>query len=92
MEDTWEYIYKKLFANGPLNFLISSTNLSIFNQNYQYYRKNVLDLLIKHVSNPQVVHEMRNLFNLEAFRNIFQVELTDFYEKTLAKMWGCTND
>jgi len=33
-----------------------------------------------------------SLFNLETFINIFQVELIEYFQRTLAKMWNCTND
>lgn len=89
----WSYIHKNLIQDGPLNFMVSTASLQQFNQNFHFFNSEVIPLYSKLLEGDrEALVELKRMFNLEAYMNIFHVELVDYYQKNLFKMWNCTND
>jgi len=89
----WSYVHKNLIQDGPLSFFISSAHLQNFKANYEYFKEQVkpsLRMLL--APDSSALPEIENLFNLDSFTNIFQIDLIDAFQRNLVRLWTYTND
>lgn len=96
----WNFIYKDLITDGPLSFFTSTgsgnleqlasfaKNYRIFIRSYQPLFKSIIQKEGTHVA----LENLMNMFNLDTFMNLFQIQIVELFQGRLAKSWNCTND
>ena len=69
-QTVWNYIYKNLIIEGPLNFLLSTANMKQFTHNFRYFNSEIKPFFEPLVS-PFAQSQMSSLFDTETFTNIY---------------------